>query len=538
MSGSASQAGSGGLVPRGINPWFIAVAVTIATFMEVLDTSIANVALRYIAGGLSAAESDSEWVITSYLAANASVLLLSGWLSAYLGRRNYFLISLGIFTVSSALCGMATSLEQLIVFRILQGLGGGGLQPVTQAVLVDSFPKEKQGSAMALFGITALIAPVLGPTLGGFISDNYSWRWIFFINIPTGLVALAANYYLLEDPDYLKAQRADMHSRRLNFDYLGLGLIVLAMACMEVLLSKGQEWDWWNDPFGRVQLLGLGFIVGLGVLIWWELRHKAPVLDLRPLADRNFLASGVIAYVAFAITYASMVLLPGMLQTLFGYNAEWSGWVMSPAGLFSIPMLAVTGYLLGKKVDARWILVLGACGMAAGTFWFSRLNLEVSPGQLVWPRVVQQVFTASLFAPLSVAAFLYLPKELRGPASGIFAAVRNEGGSAGTTLGRMLVTRRTPLHTERLGETLNPLNHTFNEAVQGLQAGFYHITGDPVGSKTMAYQAIDQMRLQQSVAMAFLDAFWLFAVASLALIPLALLMRKSVAEEGVHIGAE
>lgn len=531
------EARVGGSTPA-VNPWIIAVAVTIATFMEVLDTSIANVALRYIAGGLSAAESDSEWIITSYLAANASVLLLSGWLSAYFGRRNYYLASLFIFTVSSAACGFARSLPELVFFRILQGLGGGGLQPVTQAVLVDTFPREKQGAAQALFGISALVAPVLGPTLGGYIADNYSWEWIFFINIPPGLLALAVNYAVLRDPDYLRAERASMRSRPLRFDFIGLGLIVLTMASMEILLSKGQEWDWLGDPFGRVQVLTAGFGVGLVGLIVWELRHPSPVLNLRPFLDRNFVASGLIAYIAFAITYASMVLLPGMLQTLFGYNAVWSGLIMSPAGLFSIPTMAIVGYLIGKKVDARWVIIFGAVLMWFGASWYSRMNLEVSPGQLVWPRVVQQVGTAALFAPLSVAAFLYLPKELRGPAAGIFAALRNEGGSAGTAMGNTLVTRRIPVHTDRLVEYLSPFHPAFNEAMGSLKAGFYRLTGDPVGSQTMALQAIDDLRQQQSAAMAYLDSFWLFGILALALIPLVFLMRRSVAEEGTHIGAE
>jgi DHA2 family multidrug resistance protein len=521
-----------------VNPWFIAMAVSIATFMEVLDTSIANVALRYIAGGLSAANNDSEWVITSYLAANAAVLLLSGWLSQYLGRRNYYLASVALFTASSAACGMATSLEQLILFRILQGIGGGGLQPVTQAVLVDTFPPEQQGSAQTLFGISALIAPVLGPTLGGYIADNYSWEWIFLINVPMGLIAFGLNFWLLEDPEYLKQERRDLRSKPLNFDYLGLGLIVIVMATMEVILSKGQEWDWFNDTSWRVQILTAIFAAGLLGIIVWESRHPAPILNLGPFKDRNFVACGIVAYVTFAILYASMTLLPGMLQSLFGYNAEWSGLVMSPAGLFSIPTMAVVGFLIGKQVDARWLIMVGAAIMAAGAYWFSQLNIDVSPSQIVWPRVVQQVGTAFMFAPLSVAAFIYLPKELRGAAAGIFAVLRNEGGSAGTSMGKTLVQRRLPLHTDRLGEGLNPLSTPFNDALQTGQKFFEGSTGDPVSSQAMALQAIDNLRQQQSETLAYLDGFFVFAILSLAIIPLALLMRRSVAEPGQHVGVE
>jgi MFS transporter, DHA2 family, multidrug resistance protein len=521
-----------------VNPWFIAMAVSIATFMEVLDTSIANVALRYIAGGLSAANNDSEWVITSYLAANAAVLLLSGWLSQYLGRRNYYLASVALFTASSAACGMATSLEQLIVFRILQGIGGGGLQPVTQAVLVDTFPPEQQGSAQTLFGISALIAPVLGPTLGGYIADNYSWSWIFLINVPMGAIAFGLNFWLLEDPEYLKEERRNLRSKPLNFDYIGLGLIVIVMAAMEVVLSKGQEWDWFNDTSSRVQVLTAIFAVGLVSIIIWESKHPAPILNLGPFKDRNFVAAGIVGYVVYAILYASMTLLPGMLQTLFGYNAEWSGLVMSPAGLFSIPMMAVVGYLIGKQFDARWLIMFGALLMAAGSYWFANLNLDVSPSQIVWPRVVQQLGTAFMFAPLSVAAFLYLPKELRGAAAGIFAVLRNEGGSAGTSMGKTIVERRLPLHTDRLGEGINPLSTPFESALQQGQSFFEASTSDPVGSREMALQAIDNLRQQQAETLAYLDGFYIFAIISLAIIPLALLMRRSVAEPGQHVGVE
>jgi MFS transporter, DHA2 family, multidrug resistance protein len=537
MSGG-SVAKPVGAVRAPVNPWFVAMAVSIATFMEVLDTSIANVALRYIAGGLSAAENDSEWVITSYLAANAAVLLLSGWLSTYLGRRNYYLASVALFTASSAACGFAGSLSQLVFFRILQGIGGGGLQPVTQAVLVDTFPPEKQGSAQTVFGISALIAPILGPTLGGYISDNYSWEWIFLINVPMGLVALTLNYFLLEDPQYIKDTREELHSKPLNFDYIGLGLIILVMAAMEVLLSKGQEWDWLQDPFWRIQVLSLLFGGGLLGLLIWESIHPAPIVDLRPFKDRNFVAAGIIAYITFAILYASMTLIPGMLQGLFGYNAEWSGLVMSPAGLFAIPTMAVVGVLMGKRVDARWLIAAGTVITAGGAYWFSQLNLDVSPGQLVWPRVVQQVGTSFLFAPLSVAAFLYLPKEQRGAAAGIFAVLRNEGGSAGTSMGKTLVQRRLPLHTDRLGEGLNSLNTAFNEALQAGQQFFYGVTGDPEGSRQMALEAIDSLRQRQAGLMSYLDGFWFFAIVSLATIPLILLMRRSVAEPGQHIGAE
>src|SRR5438309_1108784 len=248
----ASHAQPTVLARPAVNPWLIAVAVTVPTFMEVLDTTIANVALRYIAGGLSASETDSEWVITSYLAANATILPISGWISARLGRRNYFLLSIAVFTIASGLCGMATSLGQIILFRVLQGLAGGGLQPSSQGVLLDAFPPEKQGAAQTLFGIAALLAPVVGPTLGGYLTVQYNWRWIFYINLPVGLVALVMGYWLVEDPDYLKQQRAELRRRPLNFDYIGVGLLALVMSCWEIALSKGQEWDWTGDPFWRV----------------------------------------------------------------------------------------------------------------------------------------------------------------------------------------------------------------------------------------------------------------------------------------------
>src|SRR5689334_17911873 len=256
--------------------------------MEVLDTTIAVVALRYIAGGLSATVDDGEWVLTSYLAANAIILPITGWLSAHLGRRNYFLISIAVFTLSSGLCGMAGSLGQLILFRIIQGLAGGGLQPSSQAVLLDAFPREKQGVAMTLFGLAALLAPVVGPTLGGWLTDQYEWRWVFLINVPVGLLAFAACSLTLRDPDYLTEARLELRKMPFSFDSIGLSLLVIVMVCWEVMLSKGQEWDWLGEPFWRVQTLATLFAGGLAGLIFWELRHRNPVVNFRPLRERNF----------------------------------------------------------------------------------------------------------------------------------------------------------------------------------------------------------------------------------------------------------
>ena len=319
------------------SPWLLAVTVVVPTFMEVLDTTIAVVALRYIAGGLSATVNDGEWVLTSYLAANAIILPITGWLSAHLGRRNYFLLSIAVFTLSSALCGLAGSLSQLILFRVIQGLAGGGLQPSSQGVLLDAFPREKQGVAMTLFGLAALIAPVVGPTLGGWITDQYSWRWVFLINVPVGVLVFAACYAQLRDPDYLVAQRNELKKQPFRFDSIGLSLLVIVMVSWEVMLSKGQEWDWLSDPFWRVQILAICAAVGLVGLVVWELRHRNPVVNFRPLRERNFAACCVIIFFAYLVLYGASTSLPGLLQSLFGYDAMSAGLVMSPAGVLCDP---------------------------------------------------------------------------------------------------------------------------------------------------------------------------------------------------------
>jgi DHA2 family multidrug resistance protein len=521
-----------------INPWIVAAAVVVPTFMEVLDTTIANVALRYIAGGLSASVNDSEWVITSYLAANATILPISGWLSAYFGRRRYFLMSIAIFTISSGLCGMAASIEQLILFRVLQGLAGGGLQPSSQGVLIDAFPPEKQGAAMTLFAIAGLIAPVIGPTLGGYLTVFYDWRWIFFINLPVGALGFMACSAVLEDPDYLKRQRAELLSRPLQFDYIGLGLLALAVTCWEILLSKGQEWDWQNDPFFWVQALAVLLVVSLVALVVREMRIANPVVNFRPLANRNFAACSMIIFCTYGVLYGASTSLPGLLQTLFGYDAYVSGLVMSPSGIGSVLMLLVAGTILSRGVDARWLILVGLAIMAGGNFWMSQMNLGISPEQVIWPRVVTFAGISLLFAPLNVAAFLYIPREMRGAAVGLYALIRYEGGSVGTSLAKTMVERRDQFHTARMGEFLDPLNPAVSSFSDQTRAAFVEQTGDPVLSQQMTWQVLADLRHQQSVSLAYFDDFWIFAAIAAGLILLIPLMKRSAPEKGAHIAAE
>ncbi len=539
MTGVASSSATTNTRSRAeINPWVVAAVVVVPTFMEVLDTTIAVVALRYIAGGLSATVDDGEWVITSYLAANAIILPITGWLIAHLGRRNYFLLSIAVFTVASGLCGMATGLGQLILFRVVQGLAGGGLQPSSQGVLLDAFPVERQGMAMTLFGLAALIAPVVGPTLGGWITDSYSWRWVFWINVPVGLLALGACALTLRDPDYLTAQRTALRSRPFSFDGVGLSLLVIVIVCWEVTLSKGQEWDWLGDPFWRVQTLMILFIVGLGGLVFWELRQSSPVVNFRPLRERNFAACCTIIFCAYAVLYASSTALPALLQSLFGYDALSAGLVMSPAGFFAVIAMPFVGRMLGRGTDARWIVTAGLLTMAAGSYWMSQMNLDISPGEAVWPRVVLIVGLALCFAPANVAAYLYTPLALRGAAVGLLSLLRNEGGSVGTSLAQTMQERRDQFHSLRLGEWLDPFNAALRSFFEAASQPFLQQNGDPVAAQRLALQTLANLRDQQASALAYFDVFWVLSAVMAALVLVVLIMKRSVAEKGARLVSE
>ncbi|MBA2116082.1 DHA2 family efflux MFS transporter permease subunit [Bremerella alba] len=520
------------------NPWIVAVAVVVPTFMELLDTTIANVALRYIAGGLSAAETDSEWVITSYLAANALILTMSGWLSIRLGRRNYFLISIAVFTIASALCGMATSLPEIILFRALQGLAGGGLQPCSQGVLLDSFPREKQGAAMSVFGMAALTGPVVGPTLGGWLVVNYDWRWIFYINIPIGVLAFVSSYFLVQDPDYLVEQRKKANAQTFRFDVIGLGLLAIAVSCWEILLSKGQEWDWLWDPFGRIQTLVILIVIGVFAFVIREIRTKDPLIDLRVVRERNLAASCVILFCAFGVLYGASIALPQMLQQLFNYDALHAGYILSPGGISSISMLVIMGYLMGRGMDARWPIMLGLLLIAASNYWMAMLNLDVSPWDFIAPRLVLTAGLGLIFSPINVAALLYTPQASRPSAIALISLLRNEGGSVGTSLFQTLVQRREQFHSSRLNDNLDSLNP---KVVDFLAVGqdIYHYNGSGASvAHDMALQSLSDLRFQQAASLAYFDVFWLAALLGVALVPLILLMKKSVAQKQNAVTSE
>jgi DHA2 family multidrug resistance protein len=465
-------------------------------------------------------------------------LPISGWLAARLGRRNYFLISIAIFTISSVLCGLANSLGALILFRVLQGLAGGGLQPCSQGILLDSFPTEKQGAAQTLFGVAALLAPVLGPTLGGWITDQYSWRWIFLINLPVGIVAFGLCWALVRDPDYLRDERKALLKRPLNFDSIGLGLLIITIVCWEVLLSKGQEWDWLEDAFGRIQILAVLFVVGLGGLIFWEGRHSQPIVNFRPMRDRNFAISCLILFCSFGILYGSSTLLPALLESLFGYDAFHAGLVLSPAGAFTILAIVIVGALLGRGVDARWPIATGLVILAVGNYWMSQMNLEIAPSNVIWARVVMVGGLGLVFAPLNVAAYLYIPRQLRGAAVGLLSLLRNEGGSVGTSMGQTITERREQFHLLRLGENLDNLNPAVNSYFSQAQPTYLQQTGDPVAAQQMALRSLDNLRQQQASALSYFDAFLIFAEVGFVLAILVFFMRRSVATKGAHIAAE
>ena len=503
-----------------INPWVIAVTVTLATFMEVLDTSIANVALPHISGNLSAGADESTWVLTSYLVSNAIVLPLSGWLSSLIGRKRFYMTSVALFTASSFLCGLAPSLGVLVFFRILQGVGGGGLQPSEQAILNDTFPLAKRGMAFAVYGIAVVVAPTIGPWLGGWITDNFSWRWIFYINVPVGIVSLLLTSLLVSDPPYMKRLKPKDGFR---IDYVGIGLISLGLGSMQIILDKGQRDDWFSSGF--IQVFAVLMLVGIVAGILWELAQEHPVVDLRMLKDRNFaIATSAMFFLGFVL-YASTVLIPQFLQQMMGYTAELAGLALSPGGAVIMLMMPVVG-LLVSRVDTKYLIAFGCTVSALALFVMSGWNLGIDYGHAVRARMLQSFGLAFLFIPINVSAFAFVPKEKTNMGTGIINLARNVGASVGIATVTTLLERRTQFHQAQLMEHINALSATFHGRLHAVATSFLGGGSSGPGAVSQAYGMIYGSVERQAAMLAFVDNFYMLGVVFLMVIPVLLLLRR------------
>ena len=522
---TASLGAAGGLLSErrpAINPWIIAVTVTLATFMELLDTSIANVALPHIAGGLSSGQDESTWVLSSYLVANAIVLPLSAWLSRLMGRKNYYMLSVALFTVSSLLCGLAPSLSWLIFFRVLQGIGGGGLAPVEQAILVDTFPAAKRASAFAVYSIAIVTAPAIGPTLGGWITDSYSWRWIFFINIPIGLLSLLLSSALISDPPQFTAERL-ANKGKLKIDYVGILLVAAGFGCLEVVLDKGEREDWLESGFIVAFLVTA--IIALVVGAIWEWTRKDPVVDLTLLKERNFALASVLYFVVFFILFASTLLIPLMLQNLFGYTATDAGLVLSPGALVIVAMVPLI-VIISKRVQPRWMMAFGLLVCAFASFSMTQLNLNGDYNHFVIPRMVLGFGLAFLFIPLNLTAYSYLPPEKNNRASSLINLFRNLGGSFGVAFVATMLARRSQFHQSVLGAHISAYDPAATSTLRDI-TGKLIAAGVPAGDALPQAQALIYATVQkQSALLAALDVFWLLCLLALVAVPLVLLIKK------------
>ena len=505
-----------------VNPWLIAFTVMLATFMEVLDTSIANVALPHIAGNLSAGVDESTWVLTSYLVSNAIVLPLTGWFSRLFGRKSFYMSCVLIFIVSSFLCGAATSLPMLVFFRILQGAGGGGLQPVSQAILVESFPRAKQGMAMAVYGMGVVVAPIVGPTLGGWITDNYSWRWIFFINIPVGLLSIFLTSTLIHDPPHVSRAENGMRSR---IDYIGLGLLSVGLGFLQVVLDKGQRDDWFSSHF--IVWCSLASAFGLIGAIVWELRQKNPVVELHLFKDRNYATATFLMFLLGVVLYGSTVLLPVLLQTLVGYTAQLSGLVLSPGAIVTLVSLPLVGWLLARY-QARWLVIFGLLVLSFGMFQLAYINLTTGFWTFVYIWMISRGGLGFLFVPINVVAFSFVPKERMNNATGLINLARNIGGSVGISLVTTLQARLAQMHQSNLVGNMTPLNPRYLDALHGLAATL-RARGSTSATALQQASAMLYGELQRQAAMlAFIDVFWVLGVVCLAMIPLMFLIKSSL----------
>ncbi|MGA2132800.1 MAG: DHA2 family efflux MFS transporter permease subunit [Bryobacteraceae bacterium] len=502
------------------NPYLVALTVTLATFMEVLDSSIANVALPHIAGSLGATYTEATWVLTSYLVSAAIVLPVSGWLSTVIGRKRFYMGCVLLFTVCSFLCGIAPTLPMLIIARILQGAGGGGLQPSEQAILADSFPTEKRGMAFALYGMAVVVAPAIGPTLGGWITDNFNWHWIFFINLPVGALSLFLTSRLVEDPPWFKRER----NAGIRIDYIGLALIVLGVSCLQVVLDKGQEADWFASPLIRV-MFALGVPVLIGFFLW-EWYHDDPIVDVRLLKNRNFGTAVFFSFTLGMVLFGSTVLIPEFLQVSLGYTAERAGMALSPAGFVLMLMMPIAGRITATKVDPRMLISIGFLGTAIMLYRLTIVSLQIDFHTIMYLRMAQVVFMPFIFIPISTLNYVGVPREKNNQVSGLSNFARNLGGSIGTSLLSTFLARQNQIHQVNFAAHTSHGDPNFERWLAGMKAVFLSQGYDAVTATQKAMALAYGTVQAQASALSFENSFWVMSLVIACLVPLPMIMRR------------
>jgi MFS transporter, DHA2 family, multidrug resistance protein len=518
MTGDASD---GSALPQH-GPWLVAIVVAMAAFMEILDTSIANVALPHIAGNLAVSNEESTWVLTSYLVSNAIVLPISGWLAGAIGRKRFFLTCISLFTLSSLLCGFAPSLGLLLLARVLQGLGGGGLQPMAQAILADTFPPQQRGMAFALFGITAIIAPTLGPTLGGWITDAYSWRWIFLINLPVGLLTFTLVRRLISDPPHVSRL---VHAG-VRIDYIGIGLLAVGVGALQIMLDKGQEEDWFGS--GVILVLAVVAAIALVSLLVWEWYSANPIIDLRLFRSRNFLSATLMMFILGVLLFSSLVMMPQFLQTELGYTSERAGLVLSGGAIVMLITMPLVGRLTAQ-VQARYLVAFGWMCLALAMFYTTtRLDLQVSFVAMTWLSVFQRVGLAFLFVPISLVAYVGLPADANNSVAGLVNFTRNIGSSVGTSLVTTLIARRSMFHQTMLAEHTTSGNVQFQHTMAMLSGRLVQLGSAAHDAQAAAYAMVYRSLQAQATALAYIDTYWLLAVGASVMCAASLLLKKNL----------
>lgn len=525
MSASADQDASDRAWKPKANPWLIAIVVTLAAFMEILDTTIVNVSLPHIAGSVSASYDDATWTLTSYLVANGIVLPISGFIGRVIGRKRYFLICIGMFTVCSFLCGIAHSLGELVVFRLLQGFFGGGLQPNQQSIILDTFEPAQRGKAFSVVSIAVIVAPVIGPTLGGWITDTYTWRWIFLINVPIGILAFFANAALVEDPPWVVRRQLGQGGGKLRVDYVGLLLIALGLGSLQIMLDRGEDNDWFNSGF--IRLFAILAAVGISGAIVWLLTTKNPIVNLRAFMDRNF-AVGSVMIVGFgAILYSSAVLLPQLAQQRLGYDATLAGLILSPGGLVIIALIPLVGRYLLPNIQTRYIIGFGFFTLGCALLFARGLAPDIDFRTLALMRAAQTFGLAFLFVPNSTISYSTLPRALNGDASSLYVMLRNVSGSVGISLSTAMVQQQTQREQARLAGYLSPLWQPFNDTLARMTDSWVRLGLDPAAAHTRAMGQLYTMLGQQAAIKAYSDVFEYCAIAAFCIVPITLLFSRT-----------